>query len=437
MKEMIYNEKETDNSDEIRVPKNIRQIGEPPQKRKIYIEDYVVNTLKKKNDNEEIVKYGVLLGEIKRNKEEICVFVNGLVESREIIEHSIIFNDGIWKDINNDIKNYFEGMQIVGWFASSPYISGKEMSSIKKLHLDNFAGNDKICFLCDRNEKEEQIFIYEKGELKKQSGYYVYYERNDRLKKYLKQTAGERGISISAKESLTNNSNNSIDNTGRVNALEKRSNAERVKILDKDQSSIGDLVRQYADGDINKGIRGRISYGFSGILIIALLLSTIVMLNNYGELKDLRYSIDSFNESDNAKAVNELLSSVLPEKNEESGYDNIDSSKKHEDTNGTDEKTDVRQNIGADSNTSELKQNSQSEDEDNIREQNSQTERAVAKNSGASIYSGMYHTVKKGQTLYDISVSYYGTGNMVEQIKAMNGIDDDYVIKEGQKIILP
>ena len=34
--------------------------------------------------------------------------------------------------------------------------------------------------------------------------------------------------------------------------------------------------------------QGRIAYGVSGLLIVALLLSTVVMLNNYGELKILK-----------------------------------------------------------------------------------------------------------------------------------------------------
>ena len=50
---------------------------------------------------------------------------------------------------------------------------------------------------------------------------------------------------------------------------------------------------------------------------------------------------------------------------------------------------------------------------------------------------GQYHTVKPGQTLYDISMSYYGTSEMVDEIKDRNNIDDDYTIKEGQKILLP
>ncbi len=62
----------------------------------------------------------------------------------------------------------------------------------------------------------------------------------------------------------------------------------------------------------------------------------------------------------------------------------------------------------------------------------SETENNKTK-SISSAYSGQYHTVKPGQTLYDISMSYYGTSEMVDEIKDRNNIDDDYTIKEGQK----
>jgi len=418
MKEMIYNEKETNNSDEIRVPKNIRQIGDASKNRKIYIEDYVISTIKKKNDNDSMINYGVLLGEIKRNREETCIFINGLVESREIIENSIIFNDEIWADIYKDINHFYEGLQIVGWYVSSSYISGKEMKSINKLHIDHFAGNDKVCFLCDRNEKEEQAYIYENGELKKQSGFYIYYEKNDRVKKYLKQTAGERGVNISAKES--------ISNKGDV----QENNYKNVKEEESGKSAFREIVRQYVDEGEKKGIRSKLSFGLSSILIIALLLSTIVMLNNYGELKNLKYSIDTLNNSDNVKEVNEILSSILPEKQEESQKDNSQKDNSQMQSNQfQEEETNPQSRIEDEDSSIDQNQSTANDGGESITNKSSQT--------GGSIYSGMYHTVKKGQTLYDISVSYYGTGKMVEQIKAMNGIDDDYVIKEGQKILLP
>lgn len=51
------------------------------------------------------------------------------------------------------------------------------------------------------------------------------------------------------------------------------------------------------------------AYGVSGILIIALLLSTVVMLNNYGELKNIKQTLSNFNMKQEAQAVNQILNS--------------------------------------------------------------------------------------------------------------------------------
>ena len=73
----------------------------------------------------------------------------------------------------------------MGWFISVPYRVKDDMSGIKKIHLDNFAGNDKVCFLSDRTENEDGFFVYENGNLNRQSGYYIYYEKNEKMKKYV------------------------------------------------------------------------------------------------------------------------------------------------------------------------------------------------------------------------------------------------------------
>ena len=42
----------------------------------------------------------------------------------------------------------------------------KEWQDLKKLHLDNFAGNMKTLYLVDTVEKEEHFYLYENGALK-------------------------------------------------------------------------------------------------------------------------------------------------------------------------------------------------------------------------------------------------------------------------------
>ena len=180
MIEMVYNGKESKGQSEVRLPKNIRQIGDNNSKKKIYVEDYVLTQLKKKTQNEEDIRYGVLLGEVKKGRGNTYIFVKAMVEVLDIIENSLIFNDDIWSGVYSNIKKYFDKMNIVGWFVSVPYRVTDDMNGIKKVHLDNFAGNDKVCFLSDRTEKEDNFFIYEQGSLEKQPGYYIYYEKNEK-----------------------------------------------------------------------------------------------------------------------------------------------------------------------------------------------------------------------------------------------------------------
>ena len=185
MIEVVYSGEEHEEQDEVRIPKNIHQIGNNSSNKKIYIEDYVMTYLKKSPSGEDNVKYGVLLGDVKRAKGNVYIFVKGMVEVRDVIENSIIFNDDIWSGIYKDIKQFFEQLNIVGWYVSVPYRVSEDMNGIKKIHLDNFAGNDKVCFLKDRAENEEGFYSYEQSGLERQQGYYIYYEKNEKMKKVI------------------------------------------------------------------------------------------------------------------------------------------------------------------------------------------------------------------------------------------------------------
>ena len=57
MIEMVYSGKDSEEQGEVRIPKNIRQIGDNQSHKKVYIEDYVMTWLKKKPENEESLRY--------------------------------------------------------------------------------------------------------------------------------------------------------------------------------------------------------------------------------------------------------------------------------------------------------------------------------------------------------------------------------------------
>lgn len=500
MIEMVYSGKETDELEEVRIPKNIRQIGDNKSKRKIYVEDYVMTNLKKKPDAEDSIKYGVLLGDIKRSKGNTYVFIRGMVETREIIENSIIFNDDTWATIYKDIKNYFQDLEIVGWFVSVPYTVKNEMSSIQKIHLDNFAGNDKVCYLSDRTEHEDGFFSFEDGMLKRQGGYYIFYEKNEKMKKYLRQTQGNRSVAVKAEEEKTSaklkeriSDNSQIAKTDNISKPEQKeirkenrkqdknkqtTSNDRISNLEKAKQhlSFREMLKHQMDEDNGKGFKsGRVAYGISSLLIIALLLSTAVMLNNYGELRKLKNSIETMGKEDSAEAVNQILSSIMPttgpdeavtsedassdaknkdevskaSKDEADGNKTADVNNKSQkdvaikDIKSENESSDKKENHNNTGITPDNKNQSNEKNDDSDNENESESvgveprDDSSNQNQAANIYGGMYHTIKAGQTLYDISMTYYGNSNMVERIKEYNNIDDDYLIKEGEQIRLP
>lgn len=532
MIEMVYSSKESEEQGNVTIPKNIRQIGENNSNQKIYVEDNVITNLKKRTGKQEDVNYGVLLGEIKRKNGNTYVFVKGMVEVREVIENSLIFNDDIWAAIYKDIKKYFSKMNIVGWFVSVPYRVRDDLKGIRKLHLDNFAGNDKVCFLTDRTENDENFYMCKQGNLEKQSGYYIYYERNEKMKKYIKSLNNEKNESnennvakenskgITSKQKATNDNlvnndlkknlagNSSHNSSQNVNQNSiQNSTRKNENLIDQNKSKLGTKGGKLAatfknqrnnmqaggtnqhktikgsehieikERDINRpksfreilkeesGNRkqGRVAYGISGLLIIALLLSTVVMLNNYGELKNIKQTLSGYSMNEEARAVNQQLNSNS-EETKEILEDSKDKSKSATDSNL--DKNNNQENINQKSknqgdssqtgtqkneiqNNSSQNSSSKNNSEQNFNElENENANSSVKKEANAANDSskktkkvnnvaGMSYTVKKGQTLYDISMKVYGTSKMVDEIKEYNDIDDDYTIIEGQKILLP
>ena len=558
MIEMVYSSKESEEQGNVTIPKNIRQIGENNSNQKIYVEDNVITNLKKRTGKQEDVNYGVLLGEIKRKNGNTYVFVKGMVEVREVIENSLIFNDDIWAAIYKDIKKYFSKMNIVGWFVSVPYRVRDDLKGIRKLHLDNFAGNDKVCFLTDRTENDENFYMCKQGNLEKQSGYYIYYERNEKMKKYIKSLNNEKNESnennvakenskgVTSKQKATNdnlvnndlkknlagnsshNSSQNANQNANQNSIQN-STRKNENLIDQNKSKLGTKGGKLAatfknqrnnmqaggtnqhktikgsehveikERDINRpksfreilkeesGNRkqGRVAYGISGLLIIALLLSTVVMLNNYGELKNIKQTLSGYSMNEEARAVNQQLNSNSEEtkeiledskdKSKSATDSNLDKNNKVSEKDGVQsdgvskdmqDENDNQENINQKSknqgdssqtgtpkneiqNNSSQNSSSKNNSEQNFNElENENTNSSVKMEANAANDSskktkkvnnvaGMSYTVKKGQTLYDISMKVYGTSKMVDEIKEYNDIDDDYTIIEGQKILLP
>ena len=169
------------------VPKNVRQIGKVHDKKKIYVEDYVMTYIKhlgmKSVSTSDMV---VFLGQFIKLGECQCIFISGAVEVKDVLmEENLVFTNETWTSIYDDIKKYFTDVEIVGWCLLRPGLSLNVDYNIKKVHVDNFAGQDKALLLYDSLEREEAFYIFEEDGLKRQEGYYIYYEKNADMQNYM------------------------------------------------------------------------------------------------------------------------------------------------------------------------------------------------------------------------------------------------------------
>ena len=178
----------------ITLPKNIRQIGAPNGNRRIYIEDYVMTYLNQlANPNSTFARGAILVGESVKGANGEVIFVSGALAAQNLeldLEESI-FDGETWSYIYQEVKTYFPDLEVVGWFLSRMGFSTAINDMIVKIHMDNFAGPDKVLYIMDALEGEDAFYMMDGEGLRRQSGYYIYYARNEAMQNFMIASKGE------------------------------------------------------------------------------------------------------------------------------------------------------------------------------------------------------------------------------------------------------
>lgn len=197
MIEIVY-DKDKDTKDDIfagiTLPKNIRQIGTPSGNKRIYIEDYVMTYLTQLADpNSSYARGAILVGESKKGEMGEAIFISGALAAQNLeldLEEST-FDDETWGLIYKEVKTYFPELSVVGWFLSRMGFSTEVNDMILKLHVDNFSGDDKVLYIMDSLEKEDAFYMIDNNYLCRQSGYYIYYARNEAMQNFMIISKGD------------------------------------------------------------------------------------------------------------------------------------------------------------------------------------------------------------------------------------------------------
>lgn len=407
-----------------KTPRNLRQVGEPRENLSIYIEDYVYTYLRGEYNTEA----AILIGESCYEENGISVFIRGVISCPQLYwrEEGMEMTVRTWNHIFREREHLYPNQEIVGWYLPIP--SGDEEQTLVALgefHGRHFPGADKVFFYLDMKHGEEAFYVKDGPVFKRQSGYYVFYEKNTTMRQYMLALREERQLEADLYKEVHDKPREQMRYREYIHAeLEKKQNNEGVS-----------------------------SYIMGAVALVAVLVLAFGMISGYRELNGLG---DFFAAVDKAIQANiqgneendetESLVAGSPVENDSVGNTD-DATQNGESTDNpagvSDEDSENGEgssgdNADGDANDETDELNNDSQEDASIIEgtqfdttvDETDTEIAMALAQG-------YYVVKQGEGLSEICRKLYGSDDLLETICELNDIENPDTIYPGQIIYLP
>lgn len=425
MIEVIY-DKNKDNSDDttkstekenalsigLKLPKNIRQIGTPASNKRIYIEDYVVTYLNYIScPGSTCARGAILLGECKKSDLGDVIFISGAVdaENLEFDMDESEFTQEAWTNIYEQVKEFFPDLTVVGWFLSRMGFSTAINEKIEKMHVENFPGKDKVLYVTDSLENEDAFYMYEKGQLVRQKGYYIYYSKNEAMQNYIVKKKAD---------------------------LPKEKDTE---IHRKDEA----LIKSFRERNpIKRNIPQKqgisLAYVAGSFLVLGLLVMGVTVINNADRMRELEVSLNRLQLT--AEANNDDIADAMANINQNDGP-----ASPADVVAPSTENTSHLQNANVSELTTSVDnattESSESENEKTTTESvTTQEETTVSTEQTLPVITDgnpTYYVVCDGDSLSSIAEYFYGSVIYALDIAEANNIGLDDKIYVGQSIIIP
>ncbi len=392
------------------LPKNIRQIGTNTGNTRVYLEDYVYTFLHNPEEEKDWIHRGfVLLGRQERHKEFVRYFISGLIRIKDSYfkDDVLEFDDETWAHIYQEMKKYYDNLEIVGWGQDVSNASASLTAEIERLHKQNFNIQKNVLFLIDHVENEEAFYIFEKNMLQRREGYYVYYEKNPQMQEYMVQAYKSQELDIPLEE-----------------IKEPLVRSYRETMMDKKAQ----MAARRWNG---------ILYTTSLLLVLSVCVLGVSTVNNVEKMQNLEMTVSQIS-SQAGQGAGAFGANSSPA---------ISTNTKQAESEGTSQEEDAESGT-SDKNASEDSKNldktgkkdkksgSSTSDDPDQTDQTKDDSTQTLTEAQTYLLQG-YYIVKKGDSLASISNKIYGTPKKAKKICDLNGIEDMDKIYAGQKLELP
>lgn len=387
MIELIYNEEEETSvgQETLEEPKNVRQIGEPREYKKIFIEDYVHTYLGQYEES-----FAILLGSSRRSGGKRHLYITGAltIERPEEKQGKYLFSEKIWSEIYRQCEDYFPGQEIMGWYLSCEgFVKGK-LPVVEETHRTYFSGADKVLFVRDTSEGESFFFGFDGNRFARQSGYYIYYEKNDPMREYILSKKGEE---------------------------QKKPSGEKPDVA---MANFRKILKEKKEQSIRRRKKA-VSYGMKVTAVLVLFVAAVSLRNRVEPERLFQKQAEDSSVEVAEAASDQVIIEELPGNVEEEVLS-------EEPVANLMEELPVMEETEEEQNQEEVPEEEGAEE---IQEHK-------AEEAGAQVSHESYE-VQPGDTLAAISRKIYGTDARIQEICELNDISNGDYIQAGEIILLP
>lgn len=383
MIELIYNEEETTLAPEKKLPepKSIKQIGEPREYKKIFIEDFVHTFLLQYSQNKgHKTGIAVLTGNSERSGGKRHLYIKGALPVEDVTEKQgkYFFTEKLWGNIHQECEKYFPGQEIMGWFLSRPGFAIQQNAIMEETHRTYFSGADKLLFVTEPVEGDCAFFGFDGNRFARQRGYYIYYEKNEQMRELIMEKNKER---------------------------EQVSGNEKPDVV---MANFRKILKEKQEQN-EKRKKKAVSYGTKVAVAMILFVGAVAMknqTNKFGITEQIQYPQKTEEQSMEVSS-DEVLVEALPgnvEQLPEENYEEEELFREEEELPVVEEE----------------------------REEEKPAEETMAQAPAYEEY-----IVQSGDTLAKISREFYGTDEKISEICILNNIKDGDYIQAGEIILLP
>ena len=400
-----------------RLPKNIRQIGERDDVVKLYLEDYVNTYLKRLFPvGGQDLRVGLLLGTTELYEGVPYLFIDGALEMEDVTAEGekVVFSEAAWKRAYQSIEETFPKRTVQGWFICGA--SGSILSPLNywKQHNQYFGGKNQMMYLNSGIDGEEAAYVTSEDGFYRLKGYSIYYERNQMMQDYMILRKDAHRVETGSGDRVTRDFRNRM--VGRKQDAVSRQGTIRTLGL------------------------------ICSILSVVVLAGGVVMFSNYHKMKEMESVLVSVlpsgKQSAELRREKEPESMVVEEiKGHVSPLDSTKESDAPQAESVSESAPEVTQPTDAGSGSGEPQilpePEAQNLPSENTPGESGGNSTAVQDYPVTNLKPGEVYLIEEGETLYGICFKLYQNLKYLEDIRALNHLEDENRIMAGQKLILP